>query len=149
MTDADSTNLTDVVRLATMADWMSWYNIIKGEADREGIWEYCDPAASPPAKLERPAAVTPSIIYLDRKDIKDLKATKEIPMYRLLKDDYLKKLRLYKRQLRAINTLARRIDTTVSKPNFYLIRNQYTIPQKLKVLKQYLEPNKRAKKREA
>jgi hypothetical protein len=140
------------LKLLTKADWPEWYDSVTSRAERDGIWEYCNPdllsaAAAPqgahPAlvlrELVEPTRPSHTDIDADATQLADLDA-EDLKRWAVLKDDYSERMRSYREKHRAMSDLDDYIRTSLARSHHRLIRNLRTPYEKLKVLKQKLEP---------
>ena len=156
----------DTQRLLTKADWHQWFNSVSRRARRDNIWKYCNPTltqtsspAAPPAaaslqnalvlqELVQPIRPRPSDINATATQLSDL-TDAELKRWAIIKDDYNDLQRDYAQKSKALAELDNYIESTIDRSNLPIIKDLVTPYEKLKALKQKLEPTSKQLKQSA
>jgi len=136
------------VILASPNDWDEWIEVIKLKANNNRLWEYVDPSTPETKlpKLEEPVRASPKdansrgktkLAELDEEEKEEL---------RMLKADYRDNLKLYRKQLLALNTLRSYIQSLISRTYLIYTFKCVTTYDVLVSLKQRIAPTDNARK---
>ena len=135
-----------LVILDTPSDWKYWYMIIKDKAERQDIWNLCDPdLPTEPIIPVEPSFPSASEIKPGATSLVQLDST-EMAKFQALKEEYKNNQRRYETKITKINSLHDLLMSTVAPHNLIFIENQKTLYGKLSALKMRLAPTDRARK---
>jgi len=98
------------VILASPNDWDEWLEVIKSKANTNRIWKYVDPSTPKDTllKLEEPVRASPKDVNGQKTKLLELDKDKKEKLC-MLQFDYKDNLKLYRKQLLALNTLRTQI----------------------------------------
>ena len=138
---------THTVILASPNDWDEWIGIIKRKASANQIWKYVDPLtpADELLKLEEPTRASPQDVNSQKTLLSKLDEDEkeELQMLRL---DHRDNLKLYRKQLSALNTLYSQIQSSISRTYLIYTLKSNTTYDVLMSLKQRVAPIDKARK---
>jgi hypothetical protein len=145
--DTPPVNVSSVI-LASPNDWDEWIEVIKSKANNNRLWKYVDPSTSKTElpKLKEPVRALP-------KDVNTRGLTKlseldedEKEELRTRKSDHRDNLKLYRKQLSALDTLRSQILSSISRTYLVYTFKCDSTYDVLVSLKQRIAPSDHAQK---
>src|SRR6266576_3248663 len=138
---------THTVILASPNDWDEWIGIIKRKASANQIWKYVDPStpADELPKLEEPTRASPQDVNSEKTKLLELDEDEKEEL-RMLRLDHRDNLKLYRKQLSALDTLCSQIQSSISRTYLVYTLKSDTTYDVLVSLKQRVAPTDEARK---
>ena len=138
---------THTVILASPNDWDEWIGIIKRKASANQIWKYVDPStpADELPKLEEPTRASPQDVNSQKTLLSKLDEDEKEEL-RMLRLDHRDNLKLYRKQLSALDTLCSQIQSSISRTYLVYTLKSDTTYDVLVSLKQRVAPTDEARK---
>ena len=138
---------THTVILASPNDWDEWIGIIKRKASANQIWKYVDPStpADELPKLEEPTRASPQDVNSEKTKLSELDEDEKEEL-RMLRLDHRDNLKLYRKQLLALDTLCSQIQSSISRTYLVYTLKSDTTYDVLVSLKQRVAPTDEARK---
>ena len=128
-------------------NWDEWIEFIKRKANANQIWKYVDPstAADKLPKLEEPIRALPKDVNSQKTKLSELDEDEKEDL-RMLRLDHRDNLKLYRKQLSALDTLCSQIQSSISRSYLIYTFKCDTTYDVLVSLKQRIAPTDDARK---
>jgi hypothetical protein len=133
--------------LKKLDDWDKWIMIVKTMTKRDDVERYVNLIKIESAQFIELDFFIFFTIKFDATNSTDLSIDEQRDLA-IMRKDYKKKMRKYKKRIDALKNLNIFILTSVDRFNFIYLRNQKTIHQKLSALKKHLASTNRVRKLE-
>ena len=136
------------VILASPNDWDEWIEVIKSKANNNRLWKYVDPS-TPEAdlpQLEEPVRASPQDVNSQGKTKLSELDEDEKEELRMLRADHRDNVKLYRKQLSALDTLRSHILSSISRTYLVYTFKCDTTYDVLVSLKQRIAPTDDARK---